>query len=307
MYRFLLPAFVMISAIVVLLAGALGGIPSLPDLAGEWVAYFTSTAPEHTTPPANDSTHVASAPPATTPAAPTQPTPTAPDDQASQRPAPDTLQQQATELQRQIAQRSRELASLNSSEDQARHELDALHQQRQAEQATISQLQARQKQVAAAAPQSAPAPSGNPPVQAAPVPPRAIAQYPRRQAQPASASPRRVAPYPDQTQTPRDDLENARDLLVSGRPADARQLLVLAQAQSALRPVTPDQPHATGGSLTATRISDAIRFLDRGNTKYALQAINMAMDGNTTATRAWPAYPSATSQGNHYPPQPVYR
>jgi hypothetical protein len=297
----------MIGAIVVLLAGALGGIPSLPDLTGEWVAYFTSITPEHPTPPTNDNTHMASAPPAPTPAASKPPpTPTTPDDQASQRPTPDTLRRQAAELQGQIAQRSQELASLNSSESQARHQLDALYQQRQSEQATISQLQAQQKQMAAAVPQPAPPPSGNPPVQAASVPPRAITQYPRRQAQPASA-PRRTASYPDLTQTPRDDLENASNLLVSGRPADARQLLVSAQAQSALRPVTPDQPYATGGSLTATRISDAIRFLDRGNTRYALQEINMAMDGRTTEAPTWPAYPSATSQGGHYPPQPVYR
>lgn len=244
------------------------------------------------------------------------PTPTTPDDQANQHPASDTLRQQAAELQGQIAQRSRELASLNSNEDQARHELDALHQQRQTEEAAISQLQAQQKQMAATAPQETPArpqpaaqpaptPSDNTSVQAALARLRATAQHPRRQVQPAPS--RRVASQPEQVQTPRDDLENARNLLVSGRSADARQLLVLAQAQSQLHPVTPDQPFATGGSLTATRISDAIRFLDRGNTRYALRAINMAMDSTTTATSTWPAYPSSPPQGNQYPPQPVYR
>jgi hypothetical protein len=309
MYRFLLPAFVMISAIVVLLAGALGGVPSLPDLKGQWAAYFTSPAPEHTIPPADGNTHVASVAPPKPAASVSPPTPTAPDDQASQRPAADTLHRQAAALQSQIAQRSRELASLNDSADQARRELDALHQQKQAEEVAVSQLQARQKQTAAVvpqetpgrpqpAPQSAPARSGNPPVQAAQVRPRVTAQYSRRQAQPVSAAPRQVASQPEQTQTPRDDLVNARELLVSGRAADARQMLVLAQAQSELRPVTPDQPFATGGSVTATRISDAIRYLDRGNARYALRAINMAMDGTTTGTHAWPAAPSG---------QPVYR
>jgi hypothetical protein len=83
-------------------------------------------------------------------------------------------------------------------------------------------------------------------------------------------------------------------------------MLVLAQAQSELRPVTPDQPFATGGSVTATRISDAIRYLDTGKTRYALWAINMAMNSTTSGTRAWPAYPSPTAYGRSYPPAPPY-
>jgi hypothetical protein len=353
MYRFLFPAFVMIAAIVVLLAGALGDFPSLPDMTRDWAAYFASTTPERATSPTSDSTPAASMPtptpaasmptptpaasmptptpaasmptptpaasmPTPTPAA-SKPisTPTAPDYHANQLPTSDTLGRQAAGLQAQIAQRSRELASLDNSEDQARHELDALHQQRQTEQAAITQLQARQKQMAAAAPyqtpapaqpasQSAPAPSDNPPVQTAPVPPRAMPQYSRRQTQPASAPPRHITPQSAQPQTPQDDLANARELLVSGRPADARQLLVLAQAQSELSPVTPDQPSATGGNVTATRISDAIRFLDTGNTKYALWAINMAMDSTTTGTRAWPASPPPTPYNQRYQPGPAY-
>jgi hypothetical protein len=335
MYRFLFPAFVMIGAIVVLLAGALGGLPSLPDLTGEWTAYFTSTAKERTASSTSDSTPAASVPPPTpgasmpsaTPAAsmplPTPaaskslPTQTAPAYQANQLSASDTLRRQATELQAQIAQRSQELASLDSTKDQTRHELDALHQQRQTEEAAISQLQAQQKQMAAVAPhesppqpqpasQSAPAPSDNPLVQTAPVPPRVTAQYSRRQTQPASAPSRHIAPQPAHPQTPQDDLANARELLVSGRAADARQVLMLAQAQSELSPVTPDQPFATGGNVTATRISDAIRYLDTGNTKYALREINMAMDSTTNGTRAWPASPSPTPYGRSYPPGPAY-
>lgn len=308
MYRFLFPAFVMIGAIVVLLAGALGDFPSLPDLTRDWATYFASIAPERATSPTSDSTPAASMPP---------PTPTASDYQAKQLPAPDTLQRQAVELQAQVAQRSRELASLDSSEDQARHELDALHRQQQTEEAAISQLQAQQKQTAAAAPhespaqpqpasQAEPAPSDNPSVQTAPVPPRATAQYSRRQTQPASLPPRHIAPQSAQPQTPQDDLANARELLVSGRPADARQLLVLAQAQSELRPVTPDQPFATGGNVTTARIGEAIRYLDTGNTRYALRAINMAMDSTTDGTRTWPASPSPTPYGERYQPGPAY-
>jgi hypothetical protein len=334
MYRFLFPAFVMIGAIVVLLAGALGGLPSLPDMTKDWAAYFASTTPERTTSPTSDSTPTASNPvpapaasmpsptpaasnPVTTPAA-SKPS-TAPDYQANQPPASDTLHRQAAELQAQVAQRSRELASLGSSEDQARHDLDALHRQRQTEEAAISQLQAQQKQTAAAASQAAPAPSqaapapsDNPPVQTVPVPPRATAQYPRRQTQPASMPPRHITPQSAQPQTSQDDLANARELLVSGRPADARQLLVLAQAQSELRPVTPDQPSATGGNVTTSRIGEAIRFVDTGNTRYALRAIDMAMDGTTNGTRAQsaypspPTYPSPTPYGRSYPPGPAY-
>lgn len=243
-------------------------------------------------------------------------TPTLSDDGENQRPAADALRRQAAELQAQIAQRSRALASLGNSEDQARHELDALNQQRQTEEAAIAQSQAQQKQMVPPpleiparprlAPRSAPALSNGTSVQIASGRPQTTAQYPRQPTQPAPAPQRHVASYSAQTQTPRDDLANARDLVVSGRPADARQMLMLAQAQSQLRPVTPDQPLATGGSVTATRISAAIRYLDTGNTKYALRAIDIAMNSAANDTRAWPADPPPTSYGGGYPAGPAY-
>jgi hypothetical protein len=69
----------------------------------------------------------------------------------------------------------------------------------------------------------------------------------------------------------------ARQLLVSGRTEEARNLLVRAQTQMVFQPVAPDRPAAEGGNVAATRIGSAIRLLDEGNTGGAVQAINIAM------------------------------
>ena len=71
---------------------------------------------------------------------------------AQQKANNDALQRQATELQAQIKQRSEELASLGASVDQAHRQLDALHQQRQADEAAVARLQSQQVQSAAAEP-----------------------------------------------------------------------------------------------------------------------------------------------------------
>jgi hypothetical protein len=221
----------------------------------------------------------------------------------------DALQRQATELQAQIKQRSQQLASLIASEEQAHHELDALHQKRQADEATVAGLQSQQPQSAAVEPsnpttrsrpeqqssQAKPAPAPNTVVQATLAELRAkerVSQRPQQQpTQPAPVPSQNASTQPVLIVSTRGVLVTARELLASGRAADARQLLMKAQAESTLRPVTPDQPLATGRSAAAIQINDAIRLLDAGNTGSALQAINLAMDSTRDGPGGWPAYP----------------
>jgi hypothetical protein len=233
---------------------------------------------------------------------------------AQQKATNDALQRQATELQAQIKQRSQELASLGASEEQAHHELDALHQQRQADEAAVARLQSQQSLSAAAQPFNSTIrsrleqPASQPKPVPAPVPNAATqatlaelrakeraSQRPQQQpTQPASEPLQNASTQPTQPDlivSTKGVLVTARELLASGRTADARQLLMKAQAESTLHPVTPDQPLATGRSAAAIQISDAIRLLDVGNTGRALQAINLAMDSTRDGPGGWPTYP----------------
>jgi transcription-repair coupling factor (superfamily II helicase) len=100
-------------------------------------------------------------------------------------------------------------------------------------------------------------------------------------------------------------LITARELVASGRLAEARDLLMKARADSALRPVTPDQPYATGATAVANQIGAAINFLDVGNSVRALDAINVAMDNVGTGVTYAPAY-SATAATGRYPYSSYY-
>ena len=384
MWRFLMPAVVMVGALVVLLAGALGDGKSLPNLSTEVPALIASVLPSRTAVPTTDGTPAAPSP-SVSPAAPHSRVPlcryssrqrrnwsdrwpsyrrrlrsvrrnlvssvptrmqrttswthcsssgrmteaavarlqsqqqqlaaAAPPAAETSAVAPqqqgtnDALQRQATELQAQIKRRSQELASLSASEEQAHHELDALHQKRQADEAAVAGLQSQQPQSAAVEPsnpttrsrpeqqtsQAKPAPAPTTAMQATLAELRAKERAPQRPQQ----QPTQPAPVPSQTASTqpvlivstRGVLVTARELLASGRAADARQLLMKAQAESTLRPVTPDQPLATGRSAAAIQINDAIRLLDAGKTGSALQAINLAMDSTRDSPGGWPAYP----------------
>ena len=48
MWRFLMPAIMMVGALVVLLAGALGDVKSLPNLSTTFPALFASAVPNRT-------------------------------------------------------------------------------------------------------------------------------------------------------------------------------------------------------------------------------------------------------------------
>jgi hypothetical protein len=382
MWRFLMPAVIMVGALVVLLAGALGDVKSLPNLSTTFSALFASAVPNRTEPPTTVATPVAPAAPAVVKqhagtAAPIQqpgtdalqqqvaelqtqiaqrskelgelrsnedaahhdldtlqqqrkdeeaavarlksqqqqlaaapPPATEPSAVAAQQKANnESLQRQATELQAQIKQRSEDLGSLGASVDQAHRQLDALRQQRQADEATVAGLQSQQPQSAAVEPsnpttrsrpeqqtsQAKPAPAPNTVMQAALAELRAkerVSQRPQQQpTQPAPVPSQNASTQPVLIVSTRGVLVTARELLASGRAADARQLLMKAQAESTLHPVTPDQPLATGRSTAAIQIHDAIRLLDAGNTGSALQAINLAMDSTRDGPGGWPSNP----------------
>jgi hypothetical protein len=387
MWRFLMPAVVMVGALVVLLAGALGDGKSLPSLSTEFAALIASVAPNRTAAPTMDGTPAPHSAAASPYAVTQQPGPAAP----IQQPGTDALQQQVAELQTQIAQRSKELGELRSNEDAAHHDLDTLQQQRKDEEAAVARLKSQQQQLAAAPPpatepsavaaqqkanneslqrqatelqaqikqrsedlgslgasvdqahrqldalrqqrqadeaavarlqsqqvQSAAAEPSNPTTRSrpeqqaaqpkpapAPAPTTAmqatlaelrakerVTQRPPQQTtQPTSVPSQNASTQPVLIVSTRGVLVTARELLASGRAADARQLLMKAQAESTLHPVTPDQPLATGRSTAAIQIHDAIRLLDAGNTGSALQAINLAMDSTRDGPGGWPSNP----------------
>ena len=105
--------------------------------------------------------------------------------------------------------------------------------------------------------------------------------------------------------SPSANLIAARQLLVSGRTEEVRDLLVRVQTQMVFQPVAPDQPVAEGGNVAATRVGDAIRMLDQGNTGSALQAINIAMNSPAAEQggdgQPWPRYLASAQPGYVYP------
>jgi hypothetical protein len=358
MLRFLLPAFALASALLVLFAGALSdhGSYKTADTARRW----PSGAPDQAA--VQPDSHQP-------PSAASQPGGQA----AQQQPAPEllqrqvqTLQDQATALQQQLAQRSQELdqqtqklerrapepqtaqadtdkvtlgpeplkelqhqgddgnqqqLATRSEEpdrpkqtlDQHRQQLDqrnvsteagpaeaerlrqvidALRQQnkaaetnlarRRTEEASLTrQQQAKPQQLAAKAQPQLPAP----PMPAAPAAGFADAGVPVQQ-------------------PPVQQLMTARQWLAAGRPDEARRLLARVQTQLVLQPVTPDAPEAGGTSASAGEVGNAIRWLDIGAPRQAMQAINKAIDGSSGSAgpvRAWSGYPAKVSSGYSQP------
>jgi hypothetical protein len=359
MLRYLIPAVVMVGALVVLLAGALGNLASLPDLGTELSASISRLMPHDTPAPPPDAARAAQPSAGTSTATTEQPSSVTPEPQVTQLqtqleqhrnelatlrsdedaarrqlaslqqqrqaeeasvaqlqarhkqlaaiPQPDpaaaaqqqaanaALQKQSDELQAQIEQQSDQLATLRSSEEQERHALDASRQRRQAEEAAVTRLPPQREQWAVGA--------SIPPSRAQVVQPTAPSDHAAATADTTQSvvaelrARQRVVQRPPPAQRPavsmaqpysptqpvlvvstKGVLVTARELLASGRTADARQLLMRAQAESALHPVTPDQPYATGTSVVASQIGDAIHFLDSGNSGSAMRAINLAMD-----------------------------
>ncbi len=161
-----------------------------------------------------------------------------------------------------------------------------------------------------------------------PAPPQTVAPQPAPQqqaarrpapdqppARPQRALPQTIGPASsyDATQpvvvtSPSANLATARQLLVSGRTAEARDLLARAQTQMVLQPVTPDQPDARNGNVAATQVGNAIRLLDQGRTGSAIDAVGVAMgmtagEQQTGAAQVPRPYPAAGPPGYYaYPP-----
>jgi hypothetical protein len=265
MWRFLLSVLALMGAVLVLFAGALGGLRPLSMLSET----IRAIADDRASGPAA----LASSAPAPAVA---QSGPSVAEQQA-RRDALQSwvadLQRQAGELQAQIAQHTQELAQRMHDLDAARAEADklrqdigTLHQQRQTEQASLARQKAREQNVAAAAAPRSPGP-------------------PISQAIPS-------APPPSASQ----QLFSARQWLAAGRPDEARRLLAMAQTQMVVQPVTPEQAVAQGGNPSATDIGDAIRWLDIGARGQAMLAINHAIDSvDTAAAGGWSRYPPPAS------------
>jgi hypothetical protein len=267
MWRFLLSMLALMSAVLVLFAGALGGLAPLSKLSETIEAIADNRA--------SGRAALASPSPAPAVAPPIQ----AVAEQQVKRDALQSwvadLQRQAGELEAQIAQRTQELAQRMHDLDVARAEADklrqdigSLHQQRLTEQASLARQKAREQNVATV---STARSSGSGPVQQSMQPPSGSASQ---------------------------QLFSARQWLAAGRPDEARRLLAMAQTQMVLQPVTPEQAVAQGGNSSATDVGDAIRWLDIGARGQAMLAINRAIDS---------ADPTSTAGGPRYPlPPPAY-
>jgi hypothetical protein len=290
MLRFLLPALLMVGALLALFAGAFGDWQGVSESWDRWhmaVADLThgpQTAP--VTPPV-----VAQATPVTPPVV-AQATPVAPPVVAQAAPTPnddaqqaaaDHRRQQVAGLQAEMAERTQELASLHADTEKARQQLDALRQQQQAEDASTARRADQVRQAEA----------------------RVHAQRQRRNG-PAVPAPPAFAPAQSGMAVPTlTQLMDAREVLASGRTQDARHLLARAQTQMVFQPVTPEQPDTRGGNRAATAVGEAIRWLDAGDIAMAVQAISRAID--ITQSQSEGAGLASPTAAPPYPPPAGYR
>lgn len=94
---------------------------------------------------------------------------------------------------------------------------------------------------------------------------------------PKKNRPVRVLPSEETSNTAVTDLATARDMLNDGQIAEARHLLTKVQFRMVLTKVTPDQPNRDDTNIAASRIGDAIRQLDRGDTDGAKRTISQVL------------------------------
>jgi hypothetical protein len=232
-------------------------LPALAMPAALMVLFAGGTEPRHAPPPATPAPPVASAEQQAAQA-------------ALQRQIAD-LQRQAGDLQNQIEQWSHDIEARRAEADELRQgfeairtETDALRQQRQVEEHAPARDKAQAQQIAAA-------------------------NAPRRPSAPKRAA-RPLAP-PATGPSAAQQLRNAQQWLTAGRPAEARQILAMAQAQM-----------AEGGNPSATDIGTAVRWLDMGAYSQAMQAISRAINHAKTAEsppRPWSSYPYQSLHGEY--------
>jgi hypothetical protein len=360
MLRFLLPAFALTGALLVLFAGAISdhlGSFGVPDPTPR----FASKAPEQPLAPAPDRQQREA--PAVSDRTPQIGQDRPP--QIGQQPAtPEppqrevlALQQQAKELQQQLTQRSQELEqrtqelqqrsrdaqAAQTEADRLRQAMDAARQQRQendgAKQAQLAARSAelerrsqelserkrdldqrshdadaaqaeadRLRQVIDALRQqnkSDPGPSVRQKTEEASV----ARQKPKQQSPATPQEPLRAQRRPLDAGIPARQLVTAKQWLAAGRPDEARRLLATAQTEMVLQPVTPDSPYAQGASAPAADVGNAIRWLDSGANRQAMEAIDRAIEatgGPGVRVRAWSGYQTDGSSGYSQPFGPRY-
>ena len=129
MLRSLLLALVMVSALLVLLAGASGGLRSLPNPSAMLSAMVTTVTANSAGPSRGESQSAAVVPSASAQRS-------APDLAAGQQaaapasqPPPGALERQVSDLQAQLKERSQELDSVRASQEQVRRDVGTLLQQ----------------------------------------------------------------------------------------------------------------------------------------------------------------------------------
>jgi hypothetical protein len=179
------------------------------------------------------------------------------------------LRQQASSLQDQVAQGLRDLEvvrteagklrqnfeTARTQTEKSRQDVDALQQQRNADEAPPASRQTHVLQVAV-------------------LPPRPVPLSPLKPASPRTQPVSLIMSGPSASQ----QLLTARQWLVTGRPDQARRVLIAVQTQMVFQPVNPDQLTAQGVNAPATDVGNAIRLLDMGAKGEAVQALNRAID-----------------------------
>jgi len=318
MWRFVLPALAVMTALLVLFAGAFGDLQSWPVLANGANTVIAAVIPDTAKPPPPAPAPQA-APPVT--AAPSPPI-VDPQEQAARKALQlqvTALQQQADALQNQINQRKQELQkrgdeldqrsqqlaqqtkqindqsqqivretqqldSLRANSAELRQDVSSLQQQQSGEQAELERHKALAQQATAAARTAQQAaqrvkPEKRQVAAAAPSPPL---PHPSPPSGPPANEP---VMQPMLTPSASQQLLTARQWLAGGHPAEARQILAIVQTQMVFQPVTPDQPVAQGSNSSATEVGEAIRWLDRGADGQAMEAINRAI-GSVNASRS---------------------
>lgn len=88
----------------------------------------------------------------------------------------------------------------------------------------------------------------------------------------------------------------ARQAIAAGDTSEARQLIEAAQTALVFQPVTPDQPDpAPTKGATAAKLSQALEWLNAGQTGPAMHELNLAianLGANPVSTSAYSAPPS---------------
>jgi hypothetical protein len=197
----------------------------------------------------------------------------------------DRRAQELNDSKRDVDQRGRDADAAQAEADRLRQVIDALRQQNKADQAPVARAKVEDASLARSKPKPQPSPAAPP------------------------QDPSRAQHRPSDAGVPARQLATAKQWLAAGRPDEARRLLATAQTQLVLQPVTPDAPDAQGASAPAAEVGNAIRWLDVGGNRQAMEAIDRAMEatgGPAGRVRAWSGYQTDGYSGYSQPFGPRY-